>query len=523
MSISDLASLIGGAALGGPFSEFFKRLIEEAKKVKDFKPVSEDLASTMERLVPIFNEIDSMQQGTNYPGSGELKVLMETIERAVKMVRKCSSVQWYSIGKKAYYTRKIRAINQDLLRFCQTELQLIQYRNQLKSMQMLATLVTNLLLNENEFANILKRYNGLLSHAMNPSCSICDGCNSMIEHASPVNVLHPECFCCDVCHKPIANHELEDNVSNSGGRFHKSCYGLNCYVCEEKIPLTAEGIIKYNEHPFWKEKYCPSHEDDGTAKCCSCERLEPRGTNYVMLGDYRWLCLECMESSVMDTYECHSLHLEIRDFFEGLFFKVEKEFPLLLVEQQALNKAEEKEKIDSRHAAVTRGLCLSEEHTVTSIKSRLRMGPDNQLIEMVTETQTVSGSEVTGILIIYGLPRLLTGSILAREMMHAWLRLNGHGNLNKVLKEGICQVVGLMWLQSQIYATTDAYDTSDPSKNGECPVFERKLMWFCKNQIEGDESPLYRDGLRQVHQMFVSNQYNLKDTLKHIISVSSFF
>lgn len=69
----------------------------------------------------------------------------------------------------------------------------------------------------------------------------------------------------------------------------------------------------------------------------------------MMLGDDRWLCLECMGSSVMDTYECHSLHLEIREFLEGLFLKVDKEFPLLLVEKQALNKAEEEEKIVSSH------------------------------------------------------------------------------------------------------------------------------------------------------------------------------
>lgn len=66
-----------------------------------------------------------------------------------------------------------------------------------------------------------------------------------------------------------------------------------------------------------------------------------------MLADGRWLCLECMEHAFMGTDECHELHVEIRDFFEGLFFKVEKEFPLLLVEKQALNKAEEEEKIVS--------------------------------------------------------------------------------------------------------------------------------------------------------------------------------
>ena len=30
----------------------------------------------------------------------------------------------------------------------------------------------------------------------------------------------------------------------------------------------------FNEHPFWKERYCPDHDSDGTHKCFSCERLE---------------------------------------------------------------------------------------------------------------------------------------------------------------------------------------------------------------------------------------------------------
>ncbi|KAF3569037.1 hypothetical protein DY000_02011798 [Brassica cretica] len=91
---------------------------------------------------------------------------------------------------------------------------------------------------------------------------ICNGCKSEIKDGLPVNAFgglwHPQCLCCLYCHKPIA----EDEISEEG--------------------------IQFCEHPFWKEKYCPCHEGDGTAKCCSCERLEPKGTNFVMLGDDRW-------------------------------------------------------------------------------------------------------------------------------------------------------------------------------------------------------------------------------------------
>ena len=64
-----------------------------------------------------------------------------------------------------------------------------------------------------------------------------------------------------------------------------------------------------------------------------------------MLADNRRLCLECKESAVMDSYECKSLHFEIREFFKGLKMKVEKVVPLILVRKQALNKAEEEKTV----------------------------------------------------------------------------------------------------------------------------------------------------------------------------------
>ncbi|KAJ0239034.1 Powdery mildew resistance protein [Hirschfeldia incana] len=717
MPISDVASLVGGAALGAPVSEIFKLLIEEAKKVKDFKPISEDLSSTMERLVPIVNMIDSMQvQLGSTTGKGELKFLLKTMERAEVMVSKCSRVQWYSIAEKALYTRKIKGINQDFLRFCQLDLQLILHRNQLNSMHSMSSMSTKIDIlsdtvkgsaelfvvpqpetvtifwllrplrelkkmlledqvvtvvvsapsacgktmlvtklchdadvkgkfkqilfisvskapnvslivqrflqhtgrEEKDFAdnldaklciqqllqqfgesgpillvlddvwpedeslldtfliqlpdykilvtsrfeflrfgptysleplvdedvkNLFKactshpncltctKHNDLLLKlgdqcnfllpaanppcnlllpAANPPCrSICVGCNSEIEHERPVNVLgilwHRECFCCDACHKPIAIHEVKNHVSNSRGKFHKSCYHRYCYVCQEKVKMK-----RFHQHPFWEERYCPAHDSDGTPKCFSCERLEPGRTTYLKLGDGRWLCLECMESAVMDTYEVQALHFEIREFFEGLNMKIEKEFPLLLVEKQALNKAEEEEMIAYQHEVVTRGICLSKNQIVTSVSVRPRMGRNKQLIGLVTESQrVVSECEVTAILVLYGLPRLLTGYILAHEMMRAYLRLNGYRNLNKVMEEGICQVLAHMWLESQTYATT-----TDTSMKGECGGFERELVEFCKNQIETDDSPVYGVGFRKVNHMV--NNSSLNEILREI-------
>ena len=72
--------------------------------------------------------------------------------------------------------------------------------------------------------------------------------------------------------------------------------------------------------------------------------MQPRDTRYLLLDDGRKLCFECLDSAVMDTYECQPLYLEIQDFYEGLHMKVEQQVPMLLVERQALNEAMEGEK-----------------------------------------------------------------------------------------------------------------------------------------------------------------------------------
>ncbi|EFH70101.1 hypothetical protein ARALYDRAFT_891111 [Arabidopsis lyrata subsp. lyrata] len=445
--------MVGGAFLGAPVSEILKLVIEEAKKVKDFKPLSQDLASTMERLVPIFKEIDSMQQRCN----GELIVLIKTLERAEKMVSKCSGVKWYSISKKALYTREIKEINQEFLKFCQIELQLIQHRNQLQSMQSMASVTMNI--------DLLKEF------ATNfPPC-ICHGCNSVTEHGR----LEPS--------------SSIDEVENQARPTHKAGKAF--------IISTAQRI-EYNEHPFWLEKYCACHDFDGTPKCCSCERLEPKETNYVIIGDGRWICLECNESSIRDTYECQPLHFEIREFFKGLNMEIEKQFPLVLVEKQALNTAEEEDKIGHHHEVSTRGCCFSEEVIITSVSRIPKMQSNNMLIEEIETVRPVGESKIISVMILYGLPR----------------------DLEPDVEEGLCQVVAHMWLESQTYASTNGAAASSSASSSSHmrvnttnePMFEEKLVEFCKKHIEKDDSPLYGLGFNRVHEMVTNS--SLHQTLR---------
>ncbi|CAN1224923.1 Protein DA1-related 1 [Linum grandiflorum] len=331
---------------------------------------------------------------------------------------------------------------------------------------------------------------------------ICAGCNAEIGHGRFLScmdaVWHPECFRCQACNHPITDHEF----SMSGSRpYHKSCYKERhhpkCDVCNNFIPTNSAGLIEYRAHPFWLQKYCPSHERDGTPRCCSCERMEfialmqSRDTKYLSLDDGRKLCLECLDSAIMDTHECQPLYFEIREFYEGLNMK------------------------GHHHLPETRGLCLSEEQTITTVFRRPRIGPGYRFVDIRTEPYRLSRiCEVTAILILFGLPRLLTGSILAHELMHAWLRLQGFSNLSPEVEEGICQVLAHMWLDSE------SSSSSTSSKKGKRSDFEKKLGEFFRHQIESDTSEAYGEGFRIGNKSV--QKFGLKRTLDHIRITGTF-
>ncbi|XP_056164360.1 protein DA1-related 2 isoform X5 [Syzygium oleosum] len=312
---------------------------------------------------------------------------------------------------------------------------------------------------------------------------------------------------------------------NGSDPYHQSCFKElthpKCEVCHQFIPTNGAGLIEYRCHPFWSQKYCPSHEHDNTARCCSCERLESWNPTYISLGDGRSLCLECMESAIMDTGDCQSLYHAIRDYYEGMNMKLDQQIPMLLVERQALNEAIVGEKNGHHHMPETRGLCLSEEQTVSSVHRRPRVG-GHRLVGMRTQPQKLTRKcEVTAILVLYGLPRLLTGAILAHELMHGWLRLKGYRNLNPEVEEGICQVLSYMWLESEVVpeyrsapSTSAASSSSTSSKKGGKSEVEKKLGKFFMHQIANDTSLAYGGGFRAANAAV--NKYGLRRTLDHI-------
>ena len=69
--------------------------------------------------------------------------------------------------------------------------------------------------------------------------------------------------------------------------------------------------IPFQYDPFWKGKWCPAHSSDGTLKCCSCSRLNPRGQEWVTELDGRTVCLDCLSSLVRDTPDAQPLYDQV--------------------------------------------------------------------------------------------------------------------------------------------------------------------------------------------------------------------
>ncbi|KAJ3676150.1 hypothetical protein LUZ60_003562 [Juncus effusus] len=296
---------------------------------------------------------------------------------------------------------------------------------------------------------------------------------------------------CSFCREHVFDHKfpmLDDKP------YHNSCFEMLydpiCDVCNSIIPENKKGSIEYITHGFWMQQYCASHKQDGTPSCCSCGRMEPMDMKYKTLHDGRKLCLECVKSSIMDHGGGRSLNSDIQEFYKELNMKFAQQIPFLLVNREVIVR----EPVN---------------------------GPGDKIVEIVRRPQRlVRGCEDATIFLLFGLPRLLTGSLLAHEMMHAWLRLEGYRSLSPVVEEGICQVLAYMWLELESKKTSGVA-TNTNIKQGVCrPDFDKKLGEFFKYQIESDSSSTSGDGFWL--GIKAVDKYGLRATLDHIKLTGSF-
>ncbi|KAL6227680.1 hypothetical protein ACLB2K_001637 [Fragaria x ananassa] len=303
---------------------------------------------------------------------------------------------------------------------------------------------------------------------------VCAGCNKRVVDGGLKclrAVWHQACLLCKVCKRPCTNGDYEEYGDHS---YHKRCYEqlcMVCIVCKKPIKDNSESQGEYKEHPFWRQRYCPSHAKDGTPRCCSCERLKPRDTTYYKLDDGRKLCPDCKESIINTANGGRSIFLEVRKFYKKLNVIVEKIPVRLVSRQEIIDVMKEGNEGSDRQLPVIRAVCLFERNTTSAI-----MGRPSQV-----------WCEVKEILIWYGLPRILTGSLLAQQMIGGWSTLPVH-LANK------------------------------------CSEFERKLCQFRKHKIESGREALLQTAMNAVrrHGLEMRKLYSAPGCAAHPISAVYF-
>jgi Protein DA1/LIM domain len=318
---------------------------------------------------------------------------------------------------------------------------------------------------------------------------------------------HPQCLKCSICHKPLS---AQFTVSDSGEPMHPSCHQAafhpRCTVCSNFLPKEP-GLnrIVWQVSPFWGDKTCPAHATDGTKRCTACQRLQPHSEQWADLDDGRALCLLCLGTVVPNTDAAQHLYDSILEFYSRSGMQLPTRPPLSLVNNSALNTATGQQGANRTDGPIfhTRGLCLTEYSQM--VRTTVWLG-------IKSESVGPKKCSVTAILVLSGLPRLLTGCILAHELMHAWLRLSGFEDLPLEVEEGLCQLMALLWLEAQ----PESQGSSSRSANsGGIPrSYDEKLASYLGNQIRTDASIVYGDGLRAALEAF--QRHGLATVLAHV-------
>lgn len=305
---------------------------------------------------------------------------------------------------------------------------------------------------------------------------------------------------CDGCQKRI----FKVAIVSEGKFYHPECHRRyvheSCCVCRQPLPLIGNRIA-WCEHPFWGQKFCHVHNQDGTQRCSSCERLKPIDTRWVQLNDGREICPDCSPTMIVNTYAAEELYNNILTFYASMQLYLPARPPLMLVDRHALN---ERCSHNYHHGAnsQTRGMTVAEEYR--QVRNVIQQDP--RFLGQAYSTYPVEHREcrVTCILILMGLPRLLTGSILAHEVMHVFLKLTTNMTLDSKIEEGLCQLMAYLWIEQQ---------TPEDS-------FSQRLCSFIASQIREHPSPIYGDGFRMALECFQT--YGLLNLINHVRQTGQF-
>ncbi|KAF3954594.1 hypothetical protein CMV_020081 [Castanea mollissima] len=123
-----------GAAFGAVFTVLYDAVKDVVGKVRKFKPILEDLESTLNNLAPMVDEIRQLSEQLDLP-EVKTKRLMKRMEKGAKLVRKCLKIRWWNSCFIVGYSTELKELDEEIRRFCQVDLQVHNTRNVLKTLE----------------------------------------------------------------------------------------------------------------------------------------------------------------------------------------------------------------------------------------------------------------------------------------------------------------------------------------------------------------------------------------------------
>lgn len=121
---------------------------------------------------------------------------------------------------------------------------------------------------------------------------------------------------------------------------------------------------------------------------------------------------------------------------------------------------------------------------------------------------------MNAIVVLYGLPAVAAGAVLAHECVHAQIRLEGgYPRLEPKVEEGLCQLVALLWVEKAASrgvagrlgggsgsGSGGKSENAGEGGGGRGGGWEETnlaaMAGYVANQIRTDPSEVYGDGLR---------------------------
>lgn len=238
---------------------------------------------------------------------------------------------------------------------------------------------------------------------------------------------HPDCAAeqqghiCKTCGKPLTGEYVE-----SGGSFyHEACYRGSvlprCAVCGE--PLS--GTYSVNEYG---DQFHTRHTAE-VPECCSCYRPIAQRTTRggVRYADGRAICNICYAKAVTDAGTLNRLLEQVHSKLGGYGLAISRNvLSIKGVDQNQLAA------VAGNNEPITelRGFCKSESST-----------------EYTNGKQTNKKYKHT-IYVLNGLPSLQTESVIAHELMHAWIYENTGNTATEAVTEGSCNFASWLYLQT---------------------------------------------------------------------------